>query len=48
MENPAVFIPYVLMAANVITLAGILGYAVYCTLSKGCKISISVGKESAK
>jgi hypothetical protein len=44
MENPSMYVPYVLMAANAVALAGILGYVVYCMFRKGCRITLSSGE----
>ncbi len=38
MENVAILVPYILMAANVGMLVGILGYASFCAVSKICDV----------
>jgi mannitol-specific phosphotransferase system IIBC component len=48
MENPAVYVPYILMAINVVALSGILGYAVYCIFRKGCRTTVSGGNQAVK
>ncbi len=40
MENPAIFVPYLIMAVNVVTVVGIVTYAAYCMFSKSCRTSI--------
>ncbi|GEM_PF-3558398 len=38
MENPAILIPYILMLVNIGVLGSILGYAIYCGISKSCAL----------
>lgn len=42
MENLAILVPYMLMAANVGMLVGVLGYAVFCAASKSCSTGRAV------
>lgn len=40
MENPAIFVPYLIMAMNIVSVVGIVTYAAYCMFNKSCSASL--------